>query len=87
MTNQLKGLLSNILGVSPKSAANGWHNPRVFSTLVWIAHNFEVATIFIDLVIFRIFLTLFIGFLTPQETSRVETYNTETKGKKHKSNA
>jgi hypothetical protein len=54
----------NILGESPRSAVNGCHRPREFSALVWINRSFEAATIFIAFVIFWIFLTLFIRFLT-----------------------
>lgn len=54
----------NILGASPRSAVNGCHKPREFSALVWINRSFEAATIFIAFVIFWIFLTLFIRFLT-----------------------
>lgn len=54
----------NILGVSPRRAVNGCHKPREFSALTWIALSLEAATIFIAFVIFWIFFTLFIRFLT-----------------------
>lgn len=54
----------NLLGRSPRRAVNGCHRPRDFSVLTWIARSFEAATIFMALVIFWIFLTLFIRLRT-----------------------